>query len=56
MSRNSRTDWRFRRASGLWVRTTMPSATAVPHEGCSLGIFSISTRHILQFATTERPG
>jgi hypothetical protein len=33
------------------VRTLIPSSTGVLHAVCSLGIFSISTKHMRQFAS-----
>ena len=33
-----------------------PRQTGVAQEGCSLGVFSISTRHMRQLPTTESPG
>ena len=38
------------------VCTTMPSVTAVLQAICSLGIFSISTRHMRQLPSTGRSG
>ena len=37
--------------SGVFVRTTMPSVTAVAQEGCSRRCPSISTRHMRQEAS-----
>ena len=37
-------------AFGDFVKTFMPSATGVAHAGMGFGAFSISTRHMRQFA------
>ena len=44
------------RTRSLPVRTTMPGATTVAQPICSLGIFSISTRHMRQLPAMLRPG
>jgi hypothetical protein len=38
------------------VCTTMPSATGVEHDVCSLGIFSIFTRQTRHEASMPSPG
>jgi hypothetical protein len=48
---NSSTPARASATLGELVDTTIPSATGMLQEVCSLGAFSISTRHIRQLAS-----
>jgi hypothetical protein len=54
MSRNSIIPARASSTWGERVRTTIPSATCVEQAICSLGAFSISTRHMRQLPATDR--
>jgi hypothetical protein len=56
ISKNSITALRTAKTFGLWVSTDMPSATWVLQAICSLGIFSISTRHMRQLPAIESFG
>ena len=51
MSRNSTIAFCAPRTRWVWVWTTMPSLTAVEQAVWSLGIPSISTRHMRQAPT-----
>jgi hypothetical protein len=55
-SRNSNTLARASTTSGVWVETTMPSATVVEQEVCSFGIFSIFTMQTRQDPSMPSPG
>ena len=51
MSRNSTTASCASATRAVWVWTTMPSLTGVEQAVCSLGMPSISTRHMRQAPT-----
>jgi hypothetical protein len=53
ISRNSITPFCAFIAAGECVHTFMPSVTGVAHAGIGFGAFSISTRHIRQFAAID---